>query len=43
MSVMTLLDMLKNLFAKLKRNQVKASDVNAFKESEKKNIAKEEK
>jgi hypothetical protein len=35
--------MLKNLFAKLKRNQIKTSDVNAFKESEKKNIAKEEK
>jgi hypothetical protein len=35
--------MLKNLFAKLKRNQIKTPDVNAFKESEKKNITKEEK
>ena len=43
MSVITLHDMLKNLFAKLKRNQIKTSDVNAFKESEKKKLEQEEK
>jgi len=35
--------MLKKLFAKLQRNQTKTSDVNAFKESEKKKLEKEEK
>jgi len=35
--------MLKNLFAKFKRNQIKSSDVNAFKESEKKHPTQEEK
>jgi hypothetical protein len=36
--------MLKKLFAKLQRNQTKTSDdVNAFKESEKKTLEKEEK
>jgi hypothetical protein len=36
--------MLKKLFAKLQRNKTKASDdVNAFKESEKKKLEKEEK
>jgi hypothetical protein len=35
--------MLKNLFAKLKRNQIKPSDVNAFKESEKNRPTQDEK
>jgi hypothetical protein len=35
--------MLKKLFAKLQRNQKTSDDVNAFKESEKKKLEKEEK
>jgi hypothetical protein len=35
--------MLKKLFAKLQRNQKTTSDVDAFKESEKKTLEKEEK
>ena len=44
MLVTTYSCMLKKLFAKLQRNQKKTSDdVNAFKESEKKTLEKEEK
>jgi hypothetical protein len=35
--------MLKNIFAKFKRNQTKSSNIDAFKESEKKKPVTEEK